>query len=397
MRQLDLFGFTEEKSAPAIKEQVEEAPVSTATKTEKAEEKVKAEEPKAQEEEPFVAGFVQTSILDAVAAEEPQPVPAAAPQDNVVFSDNNIKVKIKVKAVKQAPVATPSETAEAAIPVTEEPVADTLPEVITTPPPVETEIEAVPEVVAQADTEENIVVAETEEAITEVIEEEVIEESVAISEPEMEEPALEEITAPLQEKEPAEVTAAVHTEEPVTKAIQEAAPEKTEEPVIAPKKTTTVIKPEENKILAPVTPKPAARKTPPPAPSKKRGRKSFKEIDAEVDLVNVPDDDALFLKQYYPISTVATWFNVNTSLLRYWENEFDILKPRKNRKGDRLFRPEDVKSLQTIYYLLRQRKFTIEGAKEYLKSNKRKVDLNAQLVQSLTRFRSFLLELKANL
>lgn len=210
----------------------------------------------------------------------------------------------------------------------------------------------------------------------------------------MEEPALEEITAPLQENEPVVVTAAVQPEEPVTKAIQE---EKTEEPVIAPKKTTTVIKPEENKILAPVTPKPAARKTPPPAPSKKRGRKSFKEIDAEVDLVNVPDDDALFLKQYYPISTVATWFNVNTSLLRYWENEFDILKPRKNRKGDRLFRPEDVKSLQTIYYLLRQRKFTIEGAKEYLKSNKRKVDLNAQLVQSLTRFRSFLLELKANL
>lgn len=130
---------------------------------------------------------------------------------------------------------------------------------------------------------------------------------------------------------------------------------------------------------------------------KKRGRKSFREIDAEVDMVNVPDDDELYEKQYYPISTVAAWFNVNTSLLRYWENEFDILRPRKNKKGDRLFRPEDIKNLQVIYHLLRQRKFTIEGAKEYLKGNKKKADTHTQLVYSLTRLRSFLLELKANL
>jgi DNA-binding transcriptional MerR regulator len=114
-------------------------------------------------------------------------------------------------------------------------------------------------------------------------------------------------------------------------------------------------------------------------------------------MVNVPDDDELYEKQYYPISTVAAWFNVNTSLLRYWENEFDILRPRKNKKGDRLFRPEDIKNLQVIYHLLRQRKFTIEGAKEYLKGNKKKADTHTQLVYSLTRLRSFLLELKANL
>ena len=94
---------------------------------------------------------------------------------------------------------------------------------------------------------------------------------------------------------------------------------------------------------------------------------------------------------------VAKWFRVNSSLLRYWENEFDVLKPRKNRKGDRLFRPEDVKSLQVIYYLLRQRKFTIEGAKKYLKANRKNADVNLQLIQSLTKFRGFLLELKANL
>jgi DNA-binding transcriptional MerR regulator len=129
----------------------------------------------------------------------------------------------------------------------------------------------------------------------------------------------------------------------------------------------------------------------------KRGRKSFKEIDAEIDTVELPDDEILFQKQYYAISEVAKWFNVNNSLLRYWENEFDILKPRKTRKGDRLFRPEDVKNLQVIYYLLRQRKFTIEGAKEYLKNNKTKADTNVQLINALTKFRGFLLELRANL
>ena len=132
-------------------------------------------------------------------------------------------------------------------------------------------------------------------------------------------------------------------------------------------------------------------------PQQKRGRKSFKEIDIEADLVNVPDDEVLFMKQYYPISEVAGWFNVNTSLLRFWENEFDILKPRKNRKGDRMFRPEDVKNLQLIHLLLRQKKFSIEGAKEYIKTNKNKVDVQMQLTQTLQKFRGFLLELKASL
>lgn len=129
----------------------------------------------------------------------------------------------------------------------------------------------------------------------------------------------------------------------------------------------------------------------------KRGRKSFKEIDAELDLVDVPEDEVLFQKQYYAISEVAKWFAVNTSLLRFWENEFDVLKPRKNRKGDRLFRPEDVKNLQLIYQLLRQKKYTIEGAKEYLKSHKKKADIQLQLSTTLKKFKGFLLELKANL
>lgn len=129
----------------------------------------------------------------------------------------------------------------------------------------------------------------------------------------------------------------------------------------------------------------------------KRGRKSLKELDAEVDLIDVPDDATLQQKLYYSISEVAGWFRVNTSLIRYWENEFDILKPRKNRKGDRLFRVEDIKNLQLIYYLLRQRKFSIEGARNYLKQHKQQADAQMQVVASLTKFRAFLLELRANL
>jgi DNA-binding transcriptional MerR regulator len=132
-------------------------------------------------------------------------------------------------------------------------------------------------------------------------------------------------------------------------------------------------------------------------PKSKRGRKSFKEMDDEVDLVAVPDDEVLEQKLYYSISEVAGWFNVNTSLIRAWENEFDILKPRKNRKGDRLFRVEDIRNLQLIYYLLRVRKFSVDGARNYLKQSRQKADLHFQLIRSLTKFRTFLLELKANL
>lgn len=132
-------------------------------------------------------------------------------------------------------------------------------------------------------------------------------------------------------------------------------------------------------------------------PKSKRGRKSYKEIDAEIDLIEVPDEEVLNQKLYYSITEVARWFRVNASLLRYWENEFDILKPRKNRKGDRLFRPEDIKNLQVIYYLLRNRKFSLEGAKKYLRNNRHQADMHVQLAQSLTKFRSFLLDLKANL
>ena len=127
-----------------------------------------------------------------------------------------------------------------------------------------------------------------------------------------------------------------------------------------------------------------------------RGRKALKDLANELSAVNIPEDEVLNQKQYYSIGEVANMFGVNTSLIRYWENEFDIIEPRKNRKGDRFFKPSDVKNLQLIYDLLRRRKFTIEGAKDYLKKEK-KAKEKYELIESLQKLRSFLFELKASL
>ena len=127
-----------------------------------------------------------------------------------------------------------------------------------------------------------------------------------------------------------------------------------------------------------------------------RGRLSLKEIHLNADLIQIPPDEILFQKQYYSIGEVSKWFRVNQSLIRYWETEFDILEPRKNRKGDRFFRPIDVKNLVLIHDLLRRRKFTIEGAKEFLKKNK-KADEKFEMIQSLEKIKSFFNELKASL
>ncbi|MGV3530700.1 MAG: MerR family transcriptional regulator [Flavisolibacter sp.] len=129
---------------------------------------------------------------------------------------------------------------------------------------------------------------------------------------------------------------------------------------------------------------------------KKRGRKKLSELDAGNTITEVPEDDILFQKQYYSIGEVSAMFRVNNSLLRYWEKEFDVLKLRKNRKGDRFFRPTDIKTVELIYDLLRRRKFTIEGAKTFLKKQKQ-IKEKHELIQSLQKIRSFLLELKANL
>ncbi|MFM2145980.1 MAG: hypothetical protein RL732_816 [Bacteroidota bacterium] len=144
---------------------------------------------------------------------------------------------------------------------------------------------------------------------------------------------------------------------------------------------------------APVEPRPAK---PVAKPKSTRGRKSLKESEADAALVAVPEDEILFQKQYYSIGEVAAMFAVNTSLIRYWANEFDMIQPRKNRKGDRHFRPVDIKNLLLIHELLRRKKLTIEGAKDFLKKNK-KAQERFELIESLRKIRNLFLEIRAGL
>lgn len=149
------------------------------------------------------------------------------------------------------------------------------------------------------------------------------------------------------------------------------------------------------RITASKTSSPALGQAP-PARKSNRGRKSLREMGLEAARVEIPDDEVLYSKQYYGIGEVAAMFQVNASLLRYWESEFDMLKLRKNRKGDRFFRPDDIKNLKLIHHLLRERKYTIEGAKDFLKKSSRSREA-LEAVESLKRIRSFLLGLKAGL
>ncbi|TXK73232.1 MerR family transcriptional regulator [Mesonia sp. HuA40] len=102
-------------------------------------------------------------------------------------------------------------------------------------------------------------------------------------------------------------------------------------------------------------------------------------------------------KMYYGIGEVAEAFEVNTSLIRFWEKEFDILKPKKNAKGNRKFTPEDIKNLEKIYHLVKERGFTLEGAKIQLKAEKRKPLNNYEMIKRLNHIKEQLIQIKNQL
>jgi len=102
-------------------------------------------------------------------------------------------------------------------------------------------------------------------------------------------------------------------------------------------------------------------------------------------------------KLYYSIGEVSKMFDVNTSLIRFWEKEFSILNPKKNAKGNRLFTQKDVDNMHIIYNLVKERGFTLEGAKKKMKENKSDVMNEAEMLKSLKKVRSFLLDLKEEL
>ncbi len=102
-------------------------------------------------------------------------------------------------------------------------------------------------------------------------------------------------------------------------------------------------------------------------------------------------------KRYYSIGEVAKAFGVNASLIRFWDSEFDILKPKKNAKGNRMFTPEDVKNLQLIYHLVKERGFTLEGARTHLKEGQKKTLDKFDIINKLETIKAQLLSIKSEL
>ncbi len=102
-------------------------------------------------------------------------------------------------------------------------------------------------------------------------------------------------------------------------------------------------------------------------------------------------------KLYYSIGEVAEMFNVNTSLIRYWEKQFDILKPKKNKKGNRLFTKADIDNLSLIFYLVKDKGMTLDGAKKKLKENKESTINNYEIVKRLEKIKAELISIKNDL
>ncbi len=102
-------------------------------------------------------------------------------------------------------------------------------------------------------------------------------------------------------------------------------------------------------------------------------------------------------KLYYTMGEVAAMFDVNTSLIRFYEKEFDVLKPKKNKKGNRLFTPEDLENLKIIFHLIRDKGYTLQGAKDHLKNNLGETKDNQRVIDSLENLKKFLLEVRDQL
>jgi DNA-binding transcriptional MerR regulator len=102
-------------------------------------------------------------------------------------------------------------------------------------------------------------------------------------------------------------------------------------------------------------------------------------------------------KRYYKIGEVAKAFSVNTSLIRFWEKEFDIIKPKKNAKGNRLFTPTDISNFKLIYSLVKERGFTLDGAKYKLKKNPEEIYNNHEIITKLEKVKAELQKIKNQL
>ncbi|GHE23738.1 MerR family transcriptional regulator [Sphingobacterium griseoflavum] len=111
----------------------------------------------------------------------------------------------------------------------------------------------------------------------------------------------------------------------------------------------------------------------------------------------MPYKDREINKLYYTMGEVTTMFSVNASQIRFYEREFDILQPKKNKKGNRLFTQEDISNLKIIFNLVKDKGYTLQGARDYLRANKNEVKENQRVVDSLERLKKFLLEVRDSL
>ena len=113
--------------------------------------------------------------------------------------------------------------------------------------------------------------------------------------------------------------------------------------------------------------------------------------------ITMPYKEKEIEKQYYSIGEVAAMFEVAPSLIRFWETEFEQLKPKKSKKGNRQFTPKDIETLRTVYHLVKERGYTIQGAREVLKNKPVQTKDKVEIIQSLERVKSFLLGIKEQL
>ncbi len=102
-------------------------------------------------------------------------------------------------------------------------------------------------------------------------------------------------------------------------------------------------------------------------------------------------------KRYYKIGEVAKAFSLNTSHIRFWEKEFDVLKPKKNKKGNRLFTADDLKNLKLIYHLVKEKGFTLEGAKSKMKEKPMEMKSNHEIITRLESIKEELIKIKSQI
>ena len=111
----------------------------------------------------------------------------------------------------------------------------------------------------------------------------------------------------------------------------------------------------------------------------------------------MPYKERTIEKQYFTIGEVAAQFKVAESLVRFWETEFDELKPRRSKKGNRLYTPQDIDTFRTIFHLVKERGYTIPGAREMLRQKGPQLKDKIDAAQAIERVRAFLVSLKKEL